>query len=353
MKYILCFIIAATFAVKASAKKDAPKFFKADDRHISYTGRIDFSNPAKPRFWAAGVYIQAKFKGTSLTIFLNDEESGDNRNYIEVVIDDNKPFRIKLTKKVNELTVADDLAPGEHTVTICKDTESGIGYIDFLGMKCEKLLPVKKPHHKIEFIGDSITCGSGIDESDVKCDMGKWYDQHNAYLSYGPLTARQLDAQYYLSSVSGIGLIHSCCNISLTMPQAFDKMNQRLDTIQWDFSRYTPDVVTICLGQNDGKQDSARFCSAYVTFIGNIHSHYPKADIVCLNSPMGNEELTAMLKRYIPAIANAAHASGDKKVSYYFFSGRYNDGCGGHPGMAQHQLIADQLAGYIKGLEKW
>jgi len=39
----------------------------------------------------------------------------------------------------------------------------------------------------------------------------------------------------------------------------------RGDTITWDFKAYQPDVVTICLGQNDGpKQDSTLFCSTYV-----------------------------------------------------------------------------------------
>jgi lysophospholipase L1-like esterase len=48
------------------------------------------------------------------------------------------------------------------------------------------------------------------------------------------------------------------------MPQVFDKVNMRIDSIPWDFKQYTPDVVTITLGQNDGIQDSVAFCSDYV-----------------------------------------------------------------------------------------
>jgi lysophospholipase L1-like esterase len=355
MKYLFCFafmlIPLATLA--RSPKHSNLVFYAADNRQIEYTGRIDFSNLLKPRFWLPGVYLQAKFEGTSLEVDLNDEENGDNRNYIEIAIDNNKPFRIKLGAKENKIDVANNLSPGVHTVTICKDTESGIGYIEFLGLKCEKLLPFEKPKRKIEFIGDSITCGSGMDFSTSTCETGKWYDQHNAYLSYGPLAARGLGAQWFLTAVSGIGLIHSCCNLGITMPQVFDKVSMRDDSPRWDFNKYMPDVVTICLGQNDGKQDSVAFCAAYIGFIHKIRIHYPKADIICLNSPMANPELNQMLKNYITSVQLYLNNSGDNKVYHYFFPHTYNNGCGGHPGMAQHVLIAGQLAGYIKQLENW
>jgi hypothetical protein len=357
MKYFFCLTIAvlATFCVAAKPlKHNNLTFYKADDPHIKYVGRVDFSNPLAPRFWSPGVYVQAKFKGTSLSITVNDETLyGVTHNYLEIAIDNDKPIRIQTTGKTSVLQAASNLSPGEHTVTICKDTESGIGYIEFVGLTCEKLLTLHQPKRKIEFIGDSITCGSSMDVSTVKCDQGKWYDQHNAYMSYGPTTARMLDAQWHVTAVSGIGLIHSCCNMNVLMPQVFDKVNLRADTLQWNFNNYTPDVVTICLGQNDGKQDSTAFCSAYVSFIKQIRSNYPKADIVCLNSPMGNAELTVMLKKYITSIELYMNNSGDKKVSHYFFSGGYNNGCGTHPDMAQHQLIAQQLSGYLKGLENW
>jgi hypothetical protein len=46
---------------------------------------------------------------------------------------------------------------------------------------------------KIEFIGDSITCGFGNDESGLPCGKGQWFDQHNAYFAYGSVAARTLE----------------------------------------------------------------------------------------------------------------------------------------------------------------
>ncbi|MDR3697755.1 SGNH/GDSL hydrolase family protein [Mucilaginibacter sp.] len=357
MKRIICLFLFAVLSLSfAKANKHAElKFFAADDPHIQYVGRMDVSNPQVPRFWAPGVYITAKFKGAKCVMLINDEAAGTNHNYLEIVIDGNNPYRVKLTGKINELSVPDGLSAGEHTLLICKDTESNTGYIDFLGLKCEKLLPLPaKPKRKIEYFGDSITSGTGMDQSEVPCGKGQWHDQHNAYMSYGARTSRNLDAQWQLTAQAGIGLVHSCCDMNMVMPRIFDKVYFRGDTIAWNFDKYIPDVVTICLGQNDGpKQDSAYFCSAYINFIKAIRKHYPKADIVCLTSPMGDESLRGVIQRYLTAIAGNLNASGDKKVYKYFFSRQYHNGCDGHPDMEEHKLIAGELTAYIKQLKSW
>src|ERR1700761_5707640 len=172
MKYFLCFLwMICSFCGITQAKELT--FFKANDPHIKYVGRIDYTNPLAPRFWNPGVYVQAKFKGTSLEISVNDETLyGVTHNYLEIAIDNNKPFKIHTRGKNSLLKVADNLPPGVHTVTICKDTESGIGYVEFVGLKCADLLDMKLPERKIEFIGDSITCGTGSDQSIVQCDQG-------------------------------------------------------------------------------------------------------------------------------------------------------------------------------------
>lgn len=329
----------------------AQQLFKAHHPYIQYTGRIDNSNPALPRFWAPGVYIRARFSGTSCEVILNDEMLyGKYHNAIAVQIDDQPPVKIQTTGKENVITVAKGLKPGAHMLTICKNTEAGIGYLELVGLKCDQLLKLPAaPTRKIEFIGNSITCGMGSDLT-IPCGSGEWYDQHNAYNSYGPITARALRAQWQLSAVSGIGLIHSCCDMQITMPQVFDKVNMHKDTIVWDFSRYQPDVVTVTLGQNDGIQDSTLFCRAYLQFIKKLRQYYPAANIVCLNSPMADANLTAVLKKYIIAITSA---SGDKKVSYFFYSKRYHQGCGSHPDLAEHRLIAAALTTYLKKLKNW
>jgi hypothetical protein len=353
----LFFLFTFLYHPRASARLDGdgPHFFAADNSNIQYIGRIDFSNPVKPRFWAPGVYIIANFKGSNCSFIINDEAAdGHSQNYVEIIIDAQKISRIQITGKSDTIQAADGLTPGSHTICICKDTESGNGWIEFAGLSCEALLPpTPLPSHKIEFIGNSITCGTGSDVSVVPCGKGEWYDQHNAYFSYGPLTARSLGAQWQLSAVSGIGLIHSCCNMTIDMPEVFDKINMRSDAMLWNFNRYQPDVVTICLGQNDGILDSAFFCNTYTRFIKQIRDYYVNAHIICITSPMADSILNAVMKKYLSAIVSASNAQGDKKVYRYFFTKRYHQGCGDHPSLEEHRQIAGELSAYIKQLMQW
>lgn len=336
------------------SQQNGIQFFAADHKNIQYTGRIDFSDTKKPRFWASGVYIQAKFKGTFCEILINDQEQDNMHNYLMVAIDNNTPFKIKTTSASNTLTVAEGLAPGEHTITVCKNTESLVGYLEFIGFRCEGLVNMPpKPRRKMEFIGDSITSGNESDLSDFPCDSGEWYDQQNSFYSYGPLVARALNAQWHVTSESGIGLIHSCCKKEYVMPQVFDNVNLTDDSINWDFNLYQPDVVTICLGQNDGIQDSVKFAAGYVDFIKAIRSHYPKAQIFCLTSPMANDELRGALKNYLTGVVNYVNKKGDKKVDKFFFSRGFNNGCGGHPDLSDHLTIAQELTGFIKEKMRW
>lgn len=329
-------------------------FFEADHTFIQYTGRIDFTNPKLPRFWQPGVYITIKFSGTSCDIILQDEVLwGKNQNYLEIVVD-GKAVRLQTKGKRDTIQIANNLAEGTHTISIYKNTEANIGYLELVGFRCQQILePDPKPSRKIEFIGNSITCGTGSDQSVIPCGKGVWQDQHNAYLSYGSITARELNAQFHLSAVSGIGLMHSCCNMNILMPQVFDKISMRNDTINWDFKKYQPDVVTICLGQNDGVQDSMTFINNYIAFIKKLRKYYPDATIVCLSSPMADANLTAFMKKMLPVVVEQTRKNGDRKIASYFFSKQFRNGCDSHPDLAEHKQIADELTSFIRKEMKW
>jgi lysophospholipase L1-like esterase len=348
-------VLMLLFFVAFASGKASPKvkLFTADDEHFKYTGRVDFTDPKKPKFWSPGVYITTRFKGPACELLINDQEMyGKTHNYIQVVID-GKSSRIQTTGKTNIIQIAKGLSKGIHTLLICKDTESGMGYLEFVGLRCEKLLMPHQPKRMIEYIGDSITAGAGVDASQIPCGKGQWYDQHNAYLTYGARTSRALNARWQLTAVAGIGLVHSCCNMNILLPQVYDKVYLRNDSLKYNFKSYQPDVVTICLGQNDGPQDSVKFCSEYVRLIDTVRSKYPHADIVCLSSPMANKQLTPVLQRYLTSIVQNVNKYGDSKVSRFFFSRSFNSGCDDHPDANEHAIIAQELTAYIKMLKGW
>lgn len=344
--YILFFLMSDT--LHATHVSDFV-FFKPTHHYIQYTGRIDFTDVNTPRFWQPGVYITTSFIGDSCGVVLQDQMRwGTNHNYIEIVIDE-VATRVRLKTARDTIWAIAKFPKKVHTITIYKNTEANIGYIELLGFLSKQLQkPKDKPKLKIECIGNSITCGTGSDISEIPCGKGFWHDQHNAYLSYGALVARNLDAQFHLSSVSGIGLMRSCCNLKITMPQMFDKINLYDGDKAWDFKNYQPDVVTICLGQNDGIVDSASFSNHYFNFIQYLRKVYPNAQFICMSSPMAHSELFNFQKSNIQALVKKINQLGDNKVSCYFFSKQYNLGCDGHPSIEEHQMIADELLQFIQ-----
>lgn len=320
-------------------------FFEASNKNFNYFGRFNFSNPAIPKVWAAGAYITANFSGSYCEIVVNDEiRYGSHHNYIYINIDDTLFKRVRLEEFENRIKISDNLGNTEHTITICKDTEGQIGYLEFVGMFCDKLLkPTPKSKIKIEFIGNSITSGASMYSDEIECGTRDWHDQHNAYNTYGAMLARELNAQYRLSSKSGIGLIKSCCDIEFRMPEVYKTFMFEPDSVLYNVESYQPDIVSICLGQNDGIQDSTQFCNAYVKFIETLRGYYPKAKIICLTSPMGDENLTRVLKSYIEGVILELNGKGEKKVYKYIFKNSYNGGCDFHPNVEEHKLIAEEL----------
>lgn len=137
------------------------------------------------------------------------------------------------------------------------------------------------------------------------------------------------------------------------MPQVYDKVSMRADSIPWNFHNYTPEVVTICLGQNDGIQDSVAFCNVYVRFLDRLRKYYPAATLICLTSPMAEPALVTVQQQYLKAIVQLQHMKGDDNVQFYFFSKRYYHGCDSHPDMQEHAAMAAELSAYVKVLKKW
>ena len=85
------------------------------------------------------MYITAKFKGPYCELLITDQELwGKNHNYVEIVID-GKPVRIQTKEKDNHIIIAQGLSNTVHTLIICKNTEANIGYLEFIGLKCESL----------------------------------------------------------------------------------------------------------------------------------------------------------------------------------------------------------------------
>lgn len=363
----------STFAMAAITMMSCShemKTFSGGDENITFVGRTDYSNASAPKQWAAGGYFTFGFEGDYCNVkVVTETPNGVNRNILEVVVDETYVTTLKFDSIVGadgnkvicdsnffNIEIGSDAFPmnpslSKHHVTICRDTETAMGYTQLQSVTAEKLFKWAPGEGlKIEFIGNSITCGAEADTTLKARDQYKWGDWHRAYEGYGPKTARALDAQWSLVSVSGIGLIRSCCDMGITMPDVYDKVILRDGKLDYDFS-YQPDIICSCLGQNDGIQDSTAFCSAYVDFIKVVKEKNPQVkNIVLLSSPMDHGDLNEWLCRMIKAVADQLKADGIDNVSYFFYSKAWNAGGADHPSVSEHNEIADELSAYLKSL---
>jgi lysophospholipase L1-like esterase len=312
----------------------------------------------------AGSYFELKFKGTLCNIFL--ENPGTDYNYIAIVLDGEYMGRTKVTRDQHAYEIASNLKDSEHTLMICKATEALIGVLEFTGIDCGDILPLTKTYtRRIEFIGNSITSGTGLDLSGTPCDKGVWHDQHNAYLAYGPVTARALNANWLLSSVSGMGMLRNWNNEGPAFPKVYDQLYlDPTSKLMWDAQNYVPDLISICLGTNDfsdgdgsydrKKLDSAKFVNAYVLFVKHLRDRYPKVPICLLNSPAiskeNNVKLSAYLSEVIRYMKDIEH---DDNLYQFAYAHNYSGGCGGHPNAAEHQKMSDELLPFFRKVMNW
>lgn len=341
----------------------------ADNANIYYTGRIDFSDPKAVKYCWPGVSIKAKFEGKKCTILLNHYHFGMNEygkemhNYYNLIVD-GKLRVLKAANKDSSYSI-DSLSDGIHTLELFKRTEGFVGYGEFKGFELEKgkkLLPIEHLRRKIEFIGNSITCGYGNEGESEYCHFIPALENH--YMAYAAITARNLNAEHHTIAFSGKGLYRNYNNTTYeTMPDLYDRIFVFDSTVKWNFTKWTPDIVVINLGTNDfagSNPDSTTWVTTYLNFIKTIRKHYPDAFVFCTNGPMTNDEIrnnepaVVTLTRYINTVVSIAHSNGDNKIASHFYPPQTPPfGCNYHPGIKTHQKMAEELTALIKQKLNW
>jgi len=312
---------------------------------------------------SSAVHFGFRFSGTECDLYAYINEDGGH-NYLQYELDGVYQRRIKIEGGIRRPLVIKAAKTGVHTVWIYKTTEATTGPVFIQKITGEGLQALKPPAALlIEFIGNSITCGAAADPSETPCGMGVYHDQHNAYYAYGPRVARALHVNFILSSVSGIGIYRSWNSDGPSMPQVYEKADLREDSQRaWNFSTYSPRIVSVALGTNDLSNgdghrarlpfDSAIFVDTYVQFIRLVKSKYPAAQIALLSSPMINGDKRTLLQNCLGAVKkkiDAAYPSG-KRVALYFFKPMQARGCSGHPNIADHEILADELTPFFRKL---
>jgi lysophospholipase L1-like esterase len=350
--------ILAMFAQGCASLCDSkPVNVGADNSSIRYSGRSEGIGTGEVTLGYSGARVRLRFEGTSVAVRIKDDTG---ENYAVAWVDGKMGQKFRLNSKESYYLLADGLPSGIHTVEVVRLTECYIGLTHFEGFVLNsgaKVLPWLDAHQRrIEFIGDSITCGYGIEANDPKLHFSP--DTENFCLDYSGLTARHLDADYLVVSRSGIGIFRNYDGpyegSEGTMPEVYPNTFY-LHQSTWDFSRYTPDVVCINLGTNDFSTKGVnvdKFVAAYIDFAGKVLERYPNAKLVILQGPMDN---SAALKGALGRVVDELSKKTPGRVTYFELSAQGQVGLGAdyHPNRAQSEINSGELTRYLSTLMGW
>lgn len=310
--------------------------------------------------------VAFNFTGTECTITLQSVDSWEHHNYVSLVLDGKYIGKLRIEKgAAQSFPVKVTSNKKEHTLEIYKTTEAQSGGILFAGTTAKLTSITSKKKKKIEFIGDSITCGAASDPSDVPCDKGEYFDHHNGYYAYGPVLSREIGVDYLMSSVSGIGMYRNWNDENKDegiMPDVYGNLYLTKDNSKpkYEFA-FQPDIISIALGTNDfsggdGKKErlpfnAEKYVSNYINFIKMLYKHNMNVQIVITNSPMVGGERGVVFEDCLNKV-KAAFASDKthKEIQIFKFKPMTPKGCSGHPDVADHKVLADEYAPFLKKL---
>ncbi len=357
LKHIISLCV---LSMLATASCSAYNKIKPSDPRIAYVGRVSLTNPEKAVFTWPGLQLHFNFTGTSAKM-ITKPGSG----YFMVEVDDLEPVKVHSSKTDSIITLAEGLPDGEHRMTVTYANEGLVMKPEIHGLilddGAQMLEKPELPTRKMEFIGNSITCGLGNEgpSSAKKFD----YSMQNLYYTYEAIAARELDAQCQVVARSGIGIYRNNNGNpkgdKAVMPAYYPNTQFAMTGEKWDFSKYTPDVVCVNLGTNDTTNpsyDVALLTDAYKKFIKTLRSHYPNAKIVFLTGTMlKGKRLEDVKKAHRDAIADA-RSRGDNEVYTFDFTpddGSLGKGVFNHPSRARHEKMAEELVPFIRQITGW
>lgn len=327
-----------------------------DRDNIRFTGRFDFNDAKGPRFAWSGCAISARFQGSGISIRLKS----DGENYLLILLDGQIVQNALRVTGESEYPLVSCLKEGPHEISLVRRNEFYFGSIQFMGFTIEggELLPLPpQPVKRLEFIGDSITCGFG-NEGNMSMEYHQKYD--NAYLSYAAIASRLLGAECHIIGYSGFGIIRDYLgNEQNTLPAKYDLVIPE-ESIPWDFC-WKPQLVGINLGTNDfgfgTKPDREQFIKAYINFIKRIRNNYPDTHILCIiGTAMGGEELATIREYVQEGIIGTLKGVGFEQLSYLELEHQKEEdklGISGHPGIRTHQIAGRRLYEEIRNLMGW
>lgn len=344
---------------RQNREEDAGNCLVCTDERLRFFGRTYWDEETKAQYfnWSCSGFVFC-FEGTSVRAkFLTDWEEGNYEGYLLVRVDFKTVTASEKILKIDRsgafYSLANGLEAGRHTVEVYRITECQYASVGLKQLLCDGsfLSPPSSPvRPRIEFIGDSITCGFGILSADPQEKFSTALE--HGMLTFAALTAQELNCDFQVFSVSGWAINQS--PFGGCLPSIYDKLDAFHDKTEraWSFAEHPVDMVVLGLGTNDSNwtgSDTERldaFEKQYSEFLGVLRERYPYASIVCVLGSL-IEVGHPIIKKVQQAIAQRH----DCHISFLTFKRAMENngeiGCS-HPNLIKHREMADTLKAKIQ-----
>ncbi|MBR6475203.1 MAG: hypothetical protein IKS98_07110 [Lachnospiraceae bacterium] len=350
------------------------------DKNVKLIGRsMLFDDTLLLSLSGSGIEFEYTGKAFDITFIGGVAAASENNdvNYARIAIYVDGMIIKDFLLNQQELTVhmGDAILPGRESsvIRVLKLSECAMSLVGIKPLEVSEgdtVKPTPDKSLKIEFIGDSITCGYGVEDPDPLHDFKTGTE--NVTRAFAYKTAKALDADHSMFSISGYGIISGYTpdpaerHADQLIPDFYESMGLSYDKlegipksqdIKWDFTKYVPDIVVLNLGTNDDsycqddKERQAWYASEYIKFLKTVRKYNEKAYIVCAFGLMGD--------RLYPTICDAvktySESTGDCRITTVHLpeqDPKAGYGANYHPLESEHEKAANVLIKALKELIK-
>ena len=354
-----------------------------NQRKIKPIGRTHIKdNKIFMNFSGSGVTF--KTRGEKLIIKFYATKFDDNNAcpFVSVLIDDTRiDYKVNEEYKIIEIPISSSI----HNVSILKRTETSVSFLAIEEIIVDEFIPLQEENKfKIEFYGDSLTCGFGNLSNNPE---DKFSTETESFLdSYAYLLSQKLNADYSAICVSGFPIYKSRWNEGFPIDSVADMISicdysedMKMETsIPWDNSKFIPNLVVVNLGTNDcsyfteGQKWVDDLIVKYGSFENVLDSEEMKKELVSLENKIISflDDIFALYKNvkviwalgmiYVnPHIQEVFDRvlNNYNNSNVYQFNFKVREICDErgavyHPNKKMHLIASEELAKFIKEIYK-